>query len=55
MIGYILFGIAWVGFYTWFGTKKESQVQGNWENEKIGAYMLLAVWIALLIFGLYLM
>ena len=45
--------IGFIGLYTWFGTKKQMQIEGVWHNEKTGAFLWLIIWVAILFLGIY--
>jgi nicotinamide riboside transporter PnuC len=50
-MGWILWFVGIFGLYNWFSSKKQSQSEGVWEEEKGAATVWLFIWIACLVGG----
>ena len=54
VVGWMLFFVGILLLVTWFGTRRKSIREGDWEDTKYGAYLWLAVDIVLIVAGLWL-
>ncbi len=50
-MGTILFIIGALGLWSWFGARRRSILEGEWNYEKGPAQLWLILWIGLLVVG----